>query len=369
MRVPMVDLRAQYRRIKNEIDAAVAEVFESQHFVGGPKIEGLESAIAGYLGVDYAIAVASGTDALLLLLKAIGVKPGDEVITTAFSFFATAGVIANVGATPVFVDIDPMTFNIDASRIEPRITDKTRAIVPVHLYGQCAEMDAIMTLAARHNLCVIEDSAQSLGARRNGRPACALGHAAALSFYPTKNLGGAGDGGMVITRNQEIRDHVRLLRAHGSDSTYYHSIVGTNSRLDAVQAAVLLVKLKYLDAWNEQRRENAAYYDQRFAEIPEVVTPKEAPGNYHVYHQYVIRIPQRETARHLFAKKGVGCAVFYPVPLHCQQCFSHLGYQESDCPEAARASLEVLALPIYPELTHEQQDEVVVAVKEHLAGL
>jgi len=369
MAVPMIDLRAQYRAIKPEIDAAVAEVFESQGFVGGPKVEQFESAIARYLGVEHALSVASGTDALLLALKAAGVKEGDEVITTTFSFFATAGAIANAGAKPVFVDIEPATFNIDVARIESHVTDRTRAIVPVHLYGQCADMDPIMSIAGRvHDLRVIEDAAQSLGARYKDRPACTLGDAAAVSFYPTKNLGGAGDGGAVVTRDHQLGGLVRLLRAHGGDRTYYHRIVGTNSRLDAIQASVLNVKLKYLDAWNLRRRERAAYYDALLADVAEVVTPKEAPGNFHVYHQYVIRLPRRDEAKTLLTRKGIGCAVFYPLPLHRQQCFQHLGYADEDFPAASRACKEVLALPMYAELTPEQQNEVVATVKEHLAA-
>lgn len=368
MPVPMIDLRAQYRSLKPEIDAAVAEVFEVQGFVGGPKVEQFERDLARYLGVEHALSLASGTDALLLGLKAAGVKPGDEVITTTFSFFASAGAIANAGATPVFVDIDPVTYNIDASQIESHITERTRAIVPVHLYGQCADMDTVTAIAAKHGLRVIEDAAQALGARYHDRPAGTLGDAAATSFYPTKNLGGAGDGGMVFTNDQALGDAVRLLRAHGGDRTYYHRIVGTNSRLDAIQAAVLGVKLRHLDQWNLRRRECAARYNELLAELPEVVTPVEAPGNFHVYHQYVIRLPRRDEAKAHLAKKDVGCAVFYPLPLHCQQCFQDLGYAAEDRPVAVRACHEVLALPMYAELTPEQQSEVVAAIKEHLAA-
>ena len=367
MPVPMLDLSAQYHRIKDEINAAVAEVFETQGFVGGPKVEGLEAAIARYLGGGHAVGVASGTDALLLLLKALCIGSGDEVVTTAFSFFATAGAIANAGATPIFVDIEPDTFNIDTSQIEARATSRTRVLLPVHAFGQCADMDPIMEIASTHGLLVIEDAAQALGARYNGRPACALGNAAALSFYPTKNLGGAGDGGMAITQDETMAERVGLLRAHGAGTTYYHSIVGTNSRLDALQAAVVLAKLKYLDGWNDERRAHAAYYNERFAEVPEVTAPLELEGNRHVYHQYVIRLPERDAAREFLAGKGIGCAVFYPVPLPEQECFKYLGYKKEDCPEAGRASAEVLALPIYPELTREQQDEVVDTVKEFLA--
>lgn len=368
MPVPMLDLQAQYRRIQPEIDAAVAEVFESQRFIGGPEVEGLEKAVAEYLAVEHAIGVASGTDALLLSLKALGVNSGDEVITSTFSFFATAGAAANAGATPVFVDIDPDTFNIDVSQIEARITEWTRAIMPVHLFGQCADMDPILEIAAKHKLPVVEDAAQAIGARYKGRPACTIGNAAALSFYPTKNLGGAGDAGMVIARDARLAEAVRRLRNHGADTAHLHKVVGTNSRLDAIQAAVLEVKLKYLDGWNEQRRAHAAYYNTRFANMPEVTTPVERGGNHHVYHQYVIRIPARDAARELFERRGIGCSVFYPLPLHQQECFRAFGCHETACPRAVEASKEVLALPIYPELTPEQQDQVVDAVKEHLAG-
>lgn len=369
MRVPMLDLRAQYERIKPEIDAAVAEVFESQYFIGGPKVEGLERDLACYLGVEQAVAVASGTDALFLSLKALGVGPGSEVITSTFSFFATAGATANAGATPIFVDIDPVTFNLDVSQIESRITERTCAILPVHLFGQCADMDPILECAARHGLRVLEDAAQAIGARYKGRPACTMGDGAALSFYPSKNLGAAGDGGMVIARDAQLARDVRRLRNHGGDSAYLHEVVGTNSRLDAIQAAVLQVKLKYVDQWNHERRARAAYYTARFADVPEVVTPVEADGNYHVYHQYVIRIPQRDAARDVFQQRGVAFSVFYPVPLHLQECFRPFGSGAAPCPNAVVASKEVLALPMFPEITPEQQDAVVDAVKEHLARL
>ncbi|HPC15619.1 MAG TPA: DegT/DnrJ/EryC1/StrS family aminotransferase [Candidatus Hydrogenedentes bacterium] len=368
MPVPMIDLRAQYRRIKPDLDAAVAEVFETQGFVGGPNVEKLEEGIASYLGAGAAIACASGTDALLLSLKALGIGPGDEVITTPFTFFATAGAIANVGAKPVFADIRPRCFTINPECIEPLVTPRTKAIIPVHLYGQCADMEAIHAIAARHGLTVIEDAAQALGAKRHSRPACTLAPMAAISFYPTKNLGGAGDGGMVIAQDAALAERVRLLRAHGAGTTYIHAIVGTNSRLDALQAAVLNVKRAHLDEWNAERRARAAYYTERFAEVPEVTVPVECPGNFHVYHQYVIRLPRRDEARDLFRARGVGCAVFYPLPLHLQECFRYLGYSERDCPHAVQASREVLALPMFPELTPEQQDEVVALVKEHLAG-
>ena len=369
MAVPMIDLRAQYRTLKSEIDAAVSQVFENQAFIGGPVVEGFERAVAAYLGAGHCVGVASGTDALLLPLKAAGIGPGDEVLTTSFSFFATAGAIANAGAKPGFVDVEPDTFNIDAKQIESRITAHTKAIMPVHLFGQCADMDPIMALAERHGLWVLEDAAQALGARYNEKPAGTLGDAAGVSFYPTKNLGGAGEGGLVVAREEALAQGVRLLRHHGQDALYHHRIVGTNSRLDALQAAVLTVKLKYLDMWNGKRRAAAAYYAERFAGTPEVVTPTEKNGRYHIYHQYVIRIPERDKALCSLREQGIGCAVFYPVPLPLQKCFASLGYRKEDYPAASRACQEALALPIYPELTREQQNEVVAAVENHLAAL
>lgn len=370
MPVPLLDLRAQYRTIKDEIDAAVAEVFATQQFIGGSKVEALEAAVAAYTGASYTVGVASGTDALLLLLKAAKVGPGAEVITTPFTFFATAGAIHNAGARPVFVDIDPLTYNIDVSGIESRITERTRAILPVSLFGQCADMDPIVEIGKRYGLCVIEDAAQSIGARYKGRASCGLADAGALSFFPSKNLGGAGDGGMAVTSDEGLREGVRLLRNHGADGgAYLHRIVGTNSRLDALQAAVLLVKLGHLDAWAEQRRAHAAYYDRCFADLPDVITPHVSEHCYHVYNQYVIRLPERDRARKLLLDRGIGCNVYYPLSLHEQECFLHLGYAADDFPESSRASREVLALPVYPELMREQQDEVIAAVKYHIASL
>jgi dTDP-4-amino-4,6-dideoxygalactose transaminase len=369
MPVPMLDLKAQYAAIKDEVDAAVEDVLTAQIFRGGPKVEGFEKAIAAYVGAPYALGVASGTDALYLPLKALNLAPGDEVITTPFTFFATAGAIVNAGGTPVFVDIDPVTFDIDTNQIEAKITPRTRAIVPVHLYGQCADMDPILAIASRHRLVVIEDAAQAIGAKYKGRPACSMGHAAGISFYPTKNLGAAGEGGMVAGTDAKIIDTVRLLRAHGGGKTYYHEIVGTNSHLHTIQAAILAVKLRHLDAWNEQRRANAAYYNRRLADCPEARIPVELPDRYHVYHQYVVRLPQRDKAKALFQQRGIGCGVFYPLPLHHQRCFAHLGCGAAHCPEADRASEEVLALPIFPELKPEQLEEVVSAIKDHLAAL
>jgi dTDP-4-amino-4,6-dideoxygalactose transaminase len=368
MPVPMLDLKAQYERLKDEIDAAVKEVFAAQQFRGGPVVEAFESEIALYAHVPYALGVASGTDALLLLLRAIDLQPGEEVITTPFTFFATAGAIANAGGVPVFSDIDPATFNLDPGGIEEKITEKTRAIMPVHLYGQCADMDAIRNIAERHNLAVLEDAAQALGARYHDQPAGSLGHGAAVSFYPTKNLGAAGEGGMILTGDTEIAEKVRMLRAHGSGSTYIHMMIGANSHLHTLQAAVLRVKLKHLDAWNLQRRAHAAYYNEKFADLEEIRAPREVEGNYHVYHQYVIRIPRRDEARNLLQERGIGCGVFYPLPLHRQECFAHLGCAGTACPVADQAAEEVLALPVYPELTAAQLDEVAGAIRDHIRG-
>ncbi|NIA15919.1 MAG: aminotransferase class I/II-fold pyridoxal phosphate-dependent enzyme [Nitrospiraceae bacterium] len=369
MPVPMIDLRRQYEQIRPEVEAAVAEVFETQWFVGGPNLSGLEADMTQYVGVAHAVGVASGTDALLLLLQALEMPSGSEVITTAFSFFATAGAIANAGVKPVFADVDPDTLNIDPAQVEACITENTRAIIAVNLYGQCADLDPLMDLANKHGLHLFEDAAQSLGARYKDRSSCSIGHAAAISFYPTKNLGAAGDAGMVVTNDAQLAQRVALLRAHGADDTYHHRIVGANSRLDALQAAVLRVKFPYLDQWNEARRERAAYYDDAFADMPEVRPVACAECNQHVYHQYVVRLPRRDDARQFLSERGIGCAVFYPIPLHCQECFEHLGYTGRDCPNAVRAAKEVLALPMFPELTQSEQDEVIVAIRDHVASV
>ncbi len=368
MPVPMLDLRAQHATIAGEIQGEVAEVFAAQQFRGGPRVDAFEEAVADYSRVSHAVGVGSGSDALYLLLRAIGIQPGDEVITTPFTFFATGGAIVNAGGIPVFADIERDTFNIDAARIEACITPKTKALLPVHIFGQCAGMRAILDIAGFHGLKVIEDAAQALGTAQDDAPAGSTGDGAALSFYPTKNLGAAGEGGMVLTRDDAIAARVRRLRCHGSDTTYIHEEVGVNSHLDAIQAAVLDVKLRHLDAWNDARRRHAAYYTERFGEMPEVVPPVEADGNRHIYHQYVIRLPRRDGARKFLQDRGIGCGVFYPVPLHKQACFAHLPCAAASCPEAERACEEVLALPIYPELTHGQLDEVVDAVGDFLSS-
>lgn len=367
MPVPMVDLRAQYAPLHQELLDAVEEVLATQQFRGGAAVEGFEHAMAAYTGTKHALGVASGTDALYLLFRTLDLQPGDEIITTPWTFFATAGAIVNAGAKPVFVDIEPDTYCIDPQQIEARITARTRAIVAVHLYGQCANMEAITHVAARHGLPVFEDAAQAIGARQSGRSACALSRAGALSFYPTKNLGAAGEGGMIATDSDRLAETIRLLRCHGAPKTYFHDIVGVNSHLHGIQAAVLRVKLKYLDSWIEGRRRVAARYDAVLGTLDGVTTPHVAPGNEHVYHQYVVRIAKRDVVKDYLQARGVGCAVFYPLPLHMQPCFADLGYLPEDFPEALCASKQVLALPIYPELTEEQQDEVIAGIKGALS--
>ncbi len=366
MPVPMVNLQAQYAPLHQEILAAVEHVLKTQQFRGGDAVESFEKSIASYTGAKHALGVASGTDALYLLFRTLDLKPRDEIITTPWTFFATAGAIVNAGARPVFVDIEPDTFCIDPQLIEARITPRTRAIVPVHLYGQCANMEAITHIAARNGVPVFEDAAQALGATQRGVGACALSQGGALSFYPTKNLGAAGEGGMIATNSDALADSICLLRCHGAHKTYFHQVVGVNSHLHGIQAAVLQVKLKYLDQWTATRRHVAARYNEALRGLDGIVTPPIAAGNEHVYHQYVIRIANRDAAREFLQKRGIGCAVFYPLPLHMQPCFSTLGYAPEEFPESLRASKEVLALPIYPELTDAQQDEVIGALGDFL---
>lgn len=360
--IPLLDLKAQYASIREEIDAAVREVFTSQHFILGPHVEELEKKVAESCGVKHAVGVASGTDALLLALRAVGTSPGDEVVTSTFSFFATAGAIVNAGAIPVFVDINPKTFNLDPAQVEKVVTNKTRAVIPVHLFGQCAEMDPLVEFARYKKLDLIEDAAQAIGAKYKNRPAGALGHIGCFSFYPTKNLGGAGDGGMVVTDDDKLAEGVRLLRVHGARSKYYHEIVGTNSRLDELQAAVLLVKLRHLDEWAEARRKNAAFYDAAF-KGSDVKTPYAELYNYHVYNQYVVRVPDREAVTERMKKAEIGFEIYYPLPLHLQKAFASLGGKLGDFPLAETAAKETLAIPVYPELTEEQMDLVVKTVK------
>lgn len=366
MQVPLLDLKAQYATLRDEIRPAIDEVLESQRCIGGPKVDEFEAAIAQYCDCSHAIGVSSGTDAILNSLMSLGIGQGDEVITTPYTFFATGGCIVRVGATPVFVDIDPRTYNIDPTLIAPKITQKTRAIVPVHLYGQVADMDPIMAVACDHKLPVIEDAAQSIGATYRGRKAGSIGTCGCFSFFPSKNLGGAGDGGMITTNDPALGDHLKIMRNHGARPKYYHKYIGGNFRLDPIQAVVLQVKLKYLPGWHEGRRANAAYYDAKFADCDKVVTPHIEDCNESIYNQYVIRVPNRDAVREHLQQKNVGCEIYYPVPLHLQECFAHLGYSEGDLPHSELAARETLALPIYPELTDEQKDYVVESVLEAL---
>jgi len=365
MQVPLLDLKAQYAAIKDEIKAAIDEVLESQYFILGPKVQQFEEEIAKYCDVQHAVGVASGSDALLLALMTIEVGNGDEVITTPYTFFATAGSISRLGAKPVFVDIDPKTYNINPELIAEKITAKTKAIIPVHLYGQCADMDAILEIGNKYNLCIIEDAAQAIGAEYKGRKAGSMGYLGCLSFFPSKNLGGYGDGGMVIANNAELAETIRVLRVHGAKPKYYHSLIGLNSRLDAFQAAVLSVKLKYLDGWSKVRCRNAENYNQLFSDT-NLVTPYVEPYNYHIYNQYIIRVSIRDELQELLKERNIGTAIYYPVSLHLQECYADLGYREGDFPESEKAAQETLALPIYSELTKEQQIVVVDTIKEFI---
>jgi dTDP-4-amino-4,6-dideoxygalactose transaminase len=367
MKVPLLDLVTQYQSIRDEINTAINEVFESQQFILGDKVRQCEELIAQYCRTKYAVGVSSGTDALLICLMAEKIGPGDEVITTPYTFFATAGSIARTGAKPVFVDIEPDTFNINPSLIHERITPRTKAIIPVHLYGQMCQITPIMELASQHNLIVIEDSAQAIGAEDKGKRAGSAGDYGCLSFFPSKNLGGAGDGGMVLL-NDEIRtQRLRQLRVHGSEQKYFHSLIGGNFRLDALQAAVLIVKLKYLDKWIADRQLNARRYIELFHEMgltsPDLVRLPVVKTDRHVFNQFVIRVPQRDELKKYLAEHGIGTEVYYPVPLHLQKCFSYLGYKEGEFPESEKAARETIALPIYPELTPDQQVYVVKTIK------
>ncbi len=367
MKVPLLDLKAQYRSIRSEILAAIEATCEEQGFVLGPRVAALEQALAHYVGSAYAVGVASGSDALLLSLMAVGVKAGDEVITVPFTFFATAGAISRLGAKPVFVDIKADTFNMDPTRIEAAITPRTKAIIPVHLFGQCAEMEAINGIARRRGLRVIEDACQAIGAARHHVRAGVLGDVGCFSFFPSKNLGGFGDGGMVTTNDKALADSVAMLRVHGSKVRYVHEAVGINSRLDALQAAILSVKLRYLDQWTEGRRKNAARYEQLFKEAgldERVVLPKTEAGNFHVFNQFTIRAQKRDDLRAYLKDKGIGTEVYYPLPLHLQNCYRDLGYRKGAFPVAEQASEEVMSLPIYAELTDDQLSYVVQTIVE-----
>ena len=378
--VPLLDLKAQYVTIRDELREAIDRVAESQYFILGPEVEQLEGEVAAYSQCEFAIGVSSGTDALLAALMAIDLKPGDEVITTPYTFFATAGVVARLGGKPVFVDIDPVSFNINSDRIADAITARTRAIMPVHLYGQMAEMDAIMEIAASKNLYVTEDAAQAIGSEYKGRRAGSIGHFGCFSFFPSKNLGGFGDGGMVTSNDRSLADRIKLLRNHGYRPKYYNAVVGGNFRLDALQAAVLHVKLKYLDSWTSARQRNADTYRKFFAatgiavegelldsDKSGVMLPRELPNRRHIYNQFIIRTPRRNELVARLKEQKIGTEIYYPVPMHLQQCFAGLGYKAGDFPESEQAANETAALPIYPELREDQISTVVNAIRDFLA--
>jgi dTDP-4-amino-4,6-dideoxygalactose transaminase len=367
MKVPLLDLQAQYGPLRDEILAAIARVADSQRFIMGPEIAALEAELARMLEVEHAIAVSSGTDALLLALMTLGIGPGDEVVTTTYSFFATAGTIARLGARPVLVDIDPITFNLDPSQVTSVITPRTRAIVPVHLYGLSADLDAVLAESARTGIPVIEDAAQAIGATYRGRPVGGFGALGCFSFFPSKNLGAFGDAGLVTTNDPALARRARRLRVHGMDPKYYHHEIGGNFRMDEIQAAVLRVKAPHLSAWSEARRLNAMRYVRMFGDAGlslRVLLPVEADGCRHIYHQFVIRTADRDGLKRHLDARGIGNEIYYPVPFHLQPCFAYLGYRPGAFPNAERAAAESLAIPIYGELTLEQQQAVVDAVAE-----
>lgn len=363
MKVPLLDLKQQYQALKPEIGEAINRVLDHCGFILGPEVTQLERELAEYCEVGYATGVASGTDALLIALRSLGVGPGDEVITTGFSFFATAGVISRLGATPAFCDIDEQTFNIDPKLIEPKITSKTKAIMPVHLFGQITEMDEINKLAKANNIPVVEDAAQAIGARYHGRLAGSLGDCAGFSFYPSKNLGAYGDGGFITTGSDKLNELIRMLRVHGARPKYVNHYVGYNSRLDTIQAAILLVKLKYLNQWHEGRREKAKIYDSELKNIKGLITPFCHDYNYHIYNQYTLIVENRDALAQHFKEKEIGYDIYYPIPLHLQECYRSLNYKAGNLPVAERLADKVISLPVFPEMTQEQQAYVIDAVK------
>jgi len=386
MKVPLLDLKAQYRTIKEDIDKALISVAESQGCILGPEVEKLEKDLAAYLDCKYAIGVSSGTDALLVALMAIDIKPGDEVIIPTYSFFATAGVVSRLNATPVFIDSDPVTFNIDPTKLEALINEKTKAIVPVHLYGQCADMDPIMEIANKHGLMVIEDGAQAIGSQyKDGRKAGSIGQIGCFSFYPSKNLGCFGDGGLVTTNDETLYERLKIMRVHGGKPKYYHKVIGGNFRLDAIQAAVLNVKFPHLDSWTAKRQENAELYTKFFKDhglaevegklefdernkvlLPEPVYKKNDLKYYHIYNQYVIRVENRDELRKYMTENEIGSEIYYPVPFHLQECFADLGYEKGDFPVSESCAADTIALPIYPELTNEQIEFTVKTISDFI---
>jgi dTDP-4-amino-4,6-dideoxygalactose transaminase len=365
MNVPLLDLKLQYESIREDVNRAIREVVESQHLILGPKVEECEQAIAAYSQCSYGVGVSSGSDALLACLMAENIGPGDEVITTPYTFFATVGAITRLGATPVFIDIEPDSYNIDVAQIAAKITKKTRAIIPIHLFGQMADMSPIMGLAAKHNFTVIEDAAQAIGSEYRGRRAGSIGHYGCFSFYPSKNLGAFGDAGMVVTNDAARAEKLRILRNHGSSPKYYHHVVGGNFRLDAIQAAVVSAKLPHLDSWTAARQRNARRYDQMFrAADVDVTLPVVGQGR-HIFNQYVIRSSSRDHLQAFLKERGVGTEIYYPVPMHLQECFAFLNIRAGSMPESERAAKESLALPIFPELTDEQARYVVDCIGEY----
>ncbi len=386
LQVPLLDLKPQYQALKAELDAAMLKVAASQMFILGPAVRELEEKLAAYSGAKHGIGLSSGTDALLIALMALGIGAGDEVVTSPYTFFATGGTIARVGARPIFLDIEPVSFNINVDLVRRFLEEgcerraaglynretggRVRALMPVHLYGQSADMDPLMALARKYDLPLIEDAAQSIGAEYPpGRRSGGIGDIGCLSFFPTKNLGAFGDAGMCVTNDDALAAKLRILRVHGGEPKYYHALIGGNFRIDELQAAVLLVKFRHLEDWHAGRRRNAAYYDAAFRKAgiaDRVTTPVALPGHRHIYNQYVIRVPDRDRLRAHLAECGIGTEIYYPVPLHMQQCFAYLGYRPEDCPESARAAKETLALPIYPELTETQLQYVVESIAEFL---
>lgn len=359
----MVDVVGQYQRIRTEVDEAVRQVFESGRFVLGPEVGELECKIAGYLDAKFAVGCASGTDALQVAMMALGIGPGDEVITTPFSFVATTETIVLLGARPVYLDIQPGSFNIDPTGLEAAISPRTKAIIPVHLYGQAADMDEIITVADKHGIPVIEDSAQALGASYRGRRVCTIGAIGCISFFPSKNLGCFGDGGMLTTNDEALWKRIKVIVSHGSQTRYHHEVLGVNSRLDTIQAAILKVKLQYLDEWNEARRRSAAAYDDLFKNLPLTLPPR-MPDRDHIFHQYTLRVPDRDRLTAYLAEKKIPHGVYYPVPLHLQQAFADAEFGKGSFPVAEQAASEVISLPMHTELTDEQQQFIAATIRK-----
>lgn len=362
--IPILDSKRQYAKIGSEVEKAVCEVLRSGSYILGNNCKSLESELAQYIGCKYTVGLNSGTDALHLALRALDIGAGDEVITVAFTFVATTEAIGIVGAKPVFVDIDPDTFNLDASKLESAITSHTKAIIPVHLYGQPCDMDKIMDVAKRHNLHVIEDCCQAIGAKYKGKMVGTFGDFGCLSFYPTKNLGGMGDGGMIMTNDEKLRDRVVALRNHGGAIRYHHDEIGVNSRLDEIQAAILRVKLNYIDEWNSQRRSHAYRYNELFAGCSDIQTPKELDNTYCVYHQYTVKIPNRDEVHKMLQERGIGAMLYYPIPLHLQKVHEYLGVGRGSLPVSEKNTELVISLPMFPELTDEEQIQVASTLKE-----